>query len=331
MRSGRCLASKYGTPTRTRVARPARVTSRVAKIFFAAVVVVFIADLPLRAQDAASTESCAALLNKITTDRDPVEFSPDGRYRPRWWDIPPQDAAKFATDRVPTKEISFVLLPNDATSFERVFDRPPSSSEVAEMQRQRFERSSPLPTATEASLATALQNSDAAYVTFIGHNDQGQLRFPDGSKMRLFDIARICTRYGKRAIFLSCKAEGHVGTVAAGTIGELEFAQALELSTRLRAYLAKESLASLADIQTFLRNEERAVAFSYKVKYLVTRLSVGAGASSILALVVYVIDKLAVLEPAPDHELLTARRHDVSDPDTRGHGVATTVFRSRSR
>jgi hypothetical protein len=330
MRSGRCFASNYGRPTSARVSRPARVSSPLAKIFFAAVVFLFSADVPLRAQNATSTDSCAALLNQIT-DRDPAEFSPDGRYRPRWWDIPPPDAAKFATDRVPTKEVSFVLLPNDAASFERVFDRPPSLSEIGEMQRQRLDRSSPLPTATEASLAAALQNSDAAYVTFIGHNDQGQLRFPDGSKMRLFDIARICTRYGKRAIFLSCKAEGHIGTVAAGAVGELEFGQALELSTRLRAYLAQQSLASLADVQTFLRNEERAVGFSYKVKYLVTRLSVGAGASSILALVVYVIDKLAVLEPAPAHELLTARRHDVPDPDTRGHGVATTVFHSGSR
>ena len=331
MKSGRCYASMYGTATRQSIALPAvAVISRRANILLAAVAVVSFSALPLLAQGVTPADSCAALLSKIT-ERDPAEFSPDGRYRPRWWDTPPPDAAKFATDRVQTKEVSFVLLPTDAASFERVFDRPPSLSEMGDMQRHRVDRSSPLPAATEASLATALQSTDAAYVTFIGHNDQGMLRFPDGTKMRLFDIARICTRYGKRAIFLSCKAEGHVNTVAAGAVGELSFEQALELSARVRTYLAQQSTASLADVQMFLRNEERAVGFSYKVKYLVTRLTGAAGASSILALVVYVIDKLAVLEPKTYDELFAQRRNDVPNASSSHHRVATALLHSGTR
>lgn len=264
-----------------------------------------ICNVPVVAQSS-TTNECVALLERIT--QDPSDLTSDGRYRPRLWDKPPPDARIFATERVAATGLTIMALPTDALTFAKIYDRPPSASELRELSAHRGDAIPDAVPSTAATLATTLANSNAKFVTFIGHNDRGQFRFPDGSSLRLYDIIRICIQHGKRAVFLSCEADQYVSGRAVGAVGELSFGEAAQLCNRLKAFLKDKATTSLDDVHVFMRSEEARVGFSYNVKYMLTRATATAAVSSIVALLVYVIDKVADASPE-DPDLVAGGLH----------------------
>lgn len=86
-----------------------------------------------------------------------------------------------------------------------------------------------------------IRQSDDQFISIIGHNEDGAIVFPDGSKVDLSQVADDCLSYGKVCIFLSCGSEKYVGGGALSLSNKLTYRDAIEISNSLSAYLEAAS------------------------------------------------------------------------------------------
>jgi hypothetical protein len=133
-----------------------------------------------------------------------------------------------------------IVLPRNANEFENVYERRPSRSEVIDMLKTRrmVERlDNPVlrvqPDArTPTGLETYIRQSDEKVIALVGHNDDGEFRFADGSTRNLATIDALAKKHDKLLAHLSCDAIDHVHHAPAAT-GTLTNRDALNMANAI--------------------------------------------------------------------------------------------------
>jgi hypothetical protein len=132
-----------------------------------------------------------------------------------------------------------------------------------------------------------------AFIILIGHNDNGNFVFVNGSKRDISDLANTCGASGKLCIFIACRSqESILAGAALGLRHEVTFAEGTEIAKTVMAVLTRNAATGMSaeELTNYLRQTERKAHFRYQTKYLIFK---GCGAAlglMVIALVSYGFD-----------------------------------------
>lgn len=146
-------------------------------------------------------------------------------------------AAVVIASRINDRVGVVIASPRNASEFEKVYGSRPSRSEIVDMvkMRQRVGRlDDPVlkvqtDARTRSGLESYVKKSDERIIALVGHNVNGEFRFPDGSTQSLADIDALAKKHDKLAILLSCEAKDYVHQSPAAT-GSLTNWDALKMT-----------------------------------------------------------------------------------------------------
>ena len=133
-------------------------------------------------------------------------------------------------------------------------------------------------TATRTAADVWLQQyreSSAGVVVLVGHNNNGQFRFADGSAVNLKTVG---DQGGPPIALLSCDSDRFANGQSVGVIGDVSFPLAWDTERRFAEKLAlKEVVPSNSDLQALLTASLDEAARAKKVKVYAAGGSIGSG------------------------------------------------------
>lgn len=114
-----------------------------------------------------------------------------------------------------------VSAPKTRDDFEAIFERSASTARWQSVQKDLERLSSIIAGQEQESgrdpilgsvdeLVRQIEEAKTPFVTIVGHNETGRLRFANGSTASLTDLANICEEQNKRCIFLSCESSSYL-------------------------------------------------------------------------------------------------------------------------
>jgi hypothetical protein len=177
--------------------------------------------------------------------------------------VGPELAGSFI-QRIDATHRIVAIVPQDGTEFRRVFGRSPTSNELSQVSDGLHELQMDggeyitAKAGGEMQLQLAIAESDQKFVTIVGHNDEGVLKFPDGSEANIVSVAELCEEMRKKCIFLSCDSEKFLHSTDAASIGigsEISYLEAALVAKALDTKLRARRLASLAIVDEIIREE----------------------------------------------------------------------------
>lgn len=140
------------------------------------------------------------------------------------------------------------------------------------------------PKLSAAALPAQLEKSNAEYVIFVGHNEEGTFKFADGTSMSLSDMTEIATRAQKIPIFISCGAKSYVSE-AIGVHRELGVSEAIAATKVVVSFVKSRDRVSAQQIQEHLSDFNH----KYRVAYVVQRGCHAATGLLVVAIIVYLL------------------------------------------
>jgi len=186
-----------------------------------------------------------------------------------------------------------LVLPSKLSDFEKLY----GGKVVATPQRKKeidlvtkkisaLKRSDVSREITSATLDAVAAYGNEPYVALVGHNDDGQFVFLDGSREDIADLASTFTLHGKVPIFISCSAAAHVAGRAPATTRDLTIAEALAIEADLRDFMTTAKRFSTGDLYAHLRSAEQRAKFRYKTRYLLMKGCAAVGGAIVLAILI---------------------------------------------
>jgi len=153
-------------------------------------------------------------------------------------------------------------LPTDDEEFSKVFGHPQS-----EMDRKALSNAQGLLSRNDVRLvksAVAAIVAEQDVVFIIGRNSNGYLALPDGTRVRLDDIADACRMSGKLCFFIVCESYKAVSGGGLGIDYKISISNALRLVSALtdavntapayKSGIVKDKAAVFAQIREKLRD-----------------------------------------------------------------------------
>jgi hypothetical protein len=81
---------------------------------------------------------------------------------------------------------------------------------------QKFGVASSPGLSSRLNFTSYLQNSQAKWLIIVGHNDEGAFRFTNGDEASLQSLSDEIFQFGKRGIFITCRARHYLKKSASG-------------------------------------------------------------------------------------------------------------------
>ncbi|RWA68843.1 hypothetical protein [Mesorhizobium sp.] len=205
---------------------------------------------------------------------------------------------------VPASNSTFAVFPTSDAEFAKIFETSASKGNSVQLasELELLQSVSNItfakPTDGFQEFQKFLDNSSTAYVTVIGHNNDGNFRFLRGGDIHLTAMAEACNAAQKRCIFLSCRSElfgvgGNEGENV-GIRSDITFGDAALIADALNRQLFNDSekKASFFNISDQLPSVISALEFSAKTARTArTTIIPVVGVGSVPLIIVLVNDK----------------------------------------
>lgn len=104
-------------------------------------------------------------------------------------------------------------IPNTSQQFNNIFSRNPSAADMNDASAALEKLSAShikeiyISSNNSEELLDGISNHNQKIVVILGHNDNGILKFGDGSELNISDINLKCRDNQKHCIFISCKSK----------------------------------------------------------------------------------------------------------------------------
>jgi hypothetical protein len=183
----------------------------------------------------------------------------------------------------------FIVAPEDPGQAQRIFtmsgDPPYAAKAVEDARLARVALGANARNQGGAyDLLRAIETSESSYISIIGHNQHGQIIFPDGTGFHLATLSKRCKELGKFCILLSCKSKYVARESQAGMHVRLTYRDAAAISARIekivgRAHGSISPRHIEKQIKAALMSSDLAIAAADAVKlaYIpVTGVGIGA-------------------------------------------------------
>lgn len=155
--------------------------------------------------------------------------------------IPRNDGAGFIVIQRNDKVGVVAATPRNGNEFERVYKVKPNRNEVVDMletrrrvaQLDKFGLKVQPDARTRKGLEAYIEQSPEKVFAVVGHNVNGEFRFPDGSTQTLAEIDALAKKHNKLAVHLSCDATDHVHPSSPAATGKLTSLNAIDMATAI--------------------------------------------------------------------------------------------------
>ncbi|MBT1688894.1 hypothetical protein [Dawidia soli] len=142
----------------------------------------------------------------------------------------------------------FVSLPSDDNEFINIFNEFNASHAVdAFILRKGLEHcgnTNVLLPKTAADILSSIPKSNEhnKAIIIIGHNEDGAIKFPDKSKLKISDLDALAQKHSRVIVYLSCNSASFTSNPATGYF--LTYDQAINVANRLDFFVPNPLMAS---------------------------------------------------------------------------------------
>ena len=213
---------------------------------------------------------------------------------------PPAGFLSEARRKYPNTVSLLFHLPLDTADYQAVFGTRKSISPIVTKELReaqdglgRLGIGDPRRDVTSENFDTEVKSVPGAFVILVGHNENGEFVFVNGSRRGLADLANGCRAAQRFCIFVSCRSQEFLS--ASGAIGlkhEVSFNEGIYIARQLTAAIDSEATKELSatNVASKLRDIEKKAHFRFQTRYLILKGCGTAVGLMVIALVLYELD-----------------------------------------
>lgn len=168
---------------------------------------------------------------------------------------------------VPSSVKLISSIPDTSDKFNNVFSKNPSSADMddaksaLEKLSETHIKAVHLSSKNSEDLLNGISNTDENIVVILGHNDNGFIKFGDGSELNISDISLECKNNEKHCVFISCKSKSFLDKENLGLDYNIIMSDAVLLVRELVKKIQRKESTSLKEIDSYLTSSISKVRF----------------------------------------------------------------------
>lgn len=193
-----------------------------------------------------------------------------------------------------------VSAPRTEETFAAIFGKSPKARDLSDVttgiEKILSIATDATPREIESSedLIRHIQTTDNNFITIVGHNEDGYLRMPDGSSVKIEELSNYCMDSRRKCIFLSCNSAEYVPPSSASASGintDISYYDAALVLEALTKKISGRKQSSYMMMDAFLRHEAasqaRLASASRRISKIASPIVVGGGG---IGMVTYGVD-----------------------------------------
>lgn len=174
----------------------------------------------------------------------------------------------------------YIVIPDNKITYKKIFDKEVNSKEIDKIRnvKEKLETHNNIYISesndNKLQLKEFISNSESEFITWTGHNENGYLILPNGSKIQIDKISEMCIEFKKRCIFISCKSNKYINSSKdIGVNVDLSFFDAEKLIQKINQKSQQNTNEKISydNFSLFISEELdiglSSIQFNTKVKY----------------------------------------------------------------
>lgn len=193
----------------------------------------------------------------------------------------------FLDEEMPNSIRLISSVPDTPQSFNNIFSRNPSVADMDDVNTTLKKLSSTqikgsyISSKNSEDFLAGISNSDEKTIIILGHNDNGFLKFSDGSELSISNISLQCKKNQKYCVFISCKSKSFLDQDSLGLDYNIILSDAVILVRYLIKNIQRSESTSFKEIDTYLTDSVSKVHF-YNGAKVTVKLGFSTGTASLL-------------------------------------------------